>query len=245
MRIRHDSWTGRVVWSLAGWVIRRVISGFGRTWRITVVEGDAHVEALARRGEPVIVVVWHNRIFMSVPFLKNRLHEKGLRIAVLTSASRDGELVARTLRPWGVHAVRGSSTRGGVEAVRGTLSTLADLGASPVVVPDGPQGPPYAYKAGVVHLARLSGAPLVAMGFAADRYWTVGSWDRLMIPRPFARVSVVVGSPRRVPRVLSEDEAEAERVDQESLLNHVNRVAERSVGAPGSLPLPEDGPPAP
>jgi len=112
------------------------------------------------------------------------------------------------------------------------------LKASPIVIPDGPGGPPYEFKEGVIHLARLAEVPIVAMGFAADRYWTVGSWDRLMIPRPFARVSIVIRPPEAVPASLSEGQADTVRSKQERALNEATRAAERSAGMEGSIALP-------
>lgn len=238
MRLRPDTRAGRLALGAAGWLLRRAIGVLSRTWRVRIVDGAGHLEAVLAAPEPVILTFWHNRAVMATPFLKARLHDAGRAVAVLASASRDGELAARTLRPWGVHVVRGSATRGGREALWGTYRALRRLGASPVVIPDGPQGPAYVYKAGVLHLARLSRAPILPLAFACDRYWSIGSWDRLMVPRPFARVFVALAPLQDIPRDLDDAELESARVLQETLLNEASRAAERAAGTPASLAPP-------
>ncbi len=238
MRLRHDTRTGRLALGVAGWILRRIIGLLARTWRTSVVHGAEHLEALRARPEPVILTFWHNRAVMAAPFLKSRLHDSGQTVAVLASASRDGELATRTLQGWGVHVVRGSATRGGREALWGTYRAIRKMGASPVVIPDGPRGPAYVYKAGVLHLARLSRASLLPLAFACDRFWTVGSWDRLMVPHPFARVFVGIAPPQPVPRELDDADLEAARLLQERLLVDLSRAVELAAATPGSLPLP-------
>lgn len=239
MALRHDTPVGRLVLSAAGWLLRAAFATLGRTWRVEFVEGAAHLPSLHGDG-PVILTFWHNRIVLAVRPLLGRLHRRGMPVTVLASGSREGELVARTVGGWGVPAVRGSATRGGRQALWGTYRALKRSRSSPVVVPDGPTGPAYRYKAGVLHLARLSGAPILPLGLAASAYWTVGSWDRLMIPRPFARIAVAVGEPRGVPRSLEDAALEAERRRREDELNRLTAAAERAAGTPGppDRPLP-------
>jgi lysophospholipid acyltransferase (LPLAT)-like uncharacterized protein len=239
MKVRPDTPVGRLALGIAGWALRVLLTVLSWTWRIRIVEGARHLDAVVARSEPVILSFWHNRSVMAVPFLKDRLHRAGRPVSLLASASRDGELVTRAVAPWGLHVVRGSATRGGREALWGVYRALRRLGASPVVIPDGPHGPPYVYKVGVLHLARLSAAPILPMAFASDRYWTIRSWDRLMVPRPFARISVGLAAPQRIPRDLDDVEIETERVGQEQLLTGITAEVESAAGEPGSLPLPD------
>jgi len=142
-------------------------------------------------GERVIVAFWHNRM-MAMP-----LAAAGTPVCILVSQHRDGEIATRALRYWGIRAVRGSATRG---AVPGFLR-LVDAyrrGSSLAVVPDGPRGPLYVAKPGVVHLAKATGATIYPISYAASRCWRLRSWDRLIIPKPFAALTIGVGAPLRV-----------------------------------------------
>lgn len=238
MKVRPDTGVGRLVMGFAGWALRLILAVLSSTWRIRIVEGAHHLDAVVAGSEAVILSFWHNRAVMAMPVLKDRLHRAGRPVSLLASASRDGELVSRAVAPWGVHVVRGSATRRGREALWGVYRALKRLGASPVVIPDGPHGPPYVYKVGLLHVARLSGAPILPLAFACDRYWTVRSWDRLMVPRPFARISVGLAALQRIPEKLDDAELEAERIRQEALLTAITAHVEAEAGAPGSLPLP-------
>jgi len=160
---------------------------------------------------PVIYAVWHGR-FLLLPYLYG---DRGCH--VLASRSHDGELVARWIRRFGLDPVRGSSTRGGGEALRRLAGALR-RGREVVVVPDGPTGPREVLKEGVIALARLSGAPIVPVAVGASRQWRLGSWDEFRIPRPFARCVVRFGEPIRVPAALDRAGREAARKEVEAAL---------------------------
>lgn len=190
------------------------------TLRIRREEGA--VDALWRAGTPAIYAVWHGRILL-LPYLYGRRHAR-----VLASRSRDGEMIARFVACFGLQAVRGSSSRGGAEALR-LLARALEQGRDAVVVPDGPRGPRETVKAGVVVLARLSGAPIVPVAVGASAEWRLHSWDEFRIPKPFARCVLRFGDPIRVPgdaRRAAEEDARKEveaalralswRVDEEA-----------------------------
>jgi lysophospholipid acyltransferase (LPLAT)-like uncharacterized protein len=145
------------------------------------------------RGEPVIFVLWHGRL---LPL--GYLH-RGQGIYGLASLSADGEYIARILQHWGMPMVRGSSSRGGDTAFR-EMVRVVRAGHSMSITPDGPRGPREVLKPGVVQLAQLTGAPLIPLGAAADRGWWFTSWDRFLVPKPFARVAATYGDPITVPR---------------------------------------------
>ncbi len=246
MRPGDDTTGGRVLLALASGLIRAYVDTVGRTWRTEVVEGGEVLRNVLARKEPVIFTVWHNRAVMAVSVLLRSVYRKGHVVSVMASGSRDGEIVSRAIEGWGVEVVRGSATRGGREALWGAYRTIRRSGASPVVVPDGPTGPVYRYKTGVLHLARLSRVPVVPIGLAASRYRTIKSWDRLMIPRAFCRIGVAIGEPRLVPRSLDADAVEDERLRQEAVLNGLTAQAEAAVGShpPPDLPTPSPALPA-
>jgi lysophospholipid acyltransferase (LPLAT)-like uncharacterized protein len=178
---------------------------------LRVRRDEAAVAPLWAARAPIIYAVWHGRILL-LPYLYG--HRGSL---VLTSRSRDGELVTRWIRRFGLDPVRGSSTRGGADAVR-LLTRALRAGREVVVVPDGPRGPREVLKPGVIALARLSGAPIVPMAVAASREWRLHSWDEFRIPRPFARCVVRFGEPIRVSRAADRAGEEAARKEVEAAL---------------------------
>lgn len=227
MSIKVDKKTrsGRFLLSLAAWLGRTLLALLGATWRVEI-QGNEVLARLLADKKPHILSFWHNRTVIAAYFLSRHLLKKGLNITLLASQSRDGELVTRLVAGWGVETVRGSATRGGREALRGIFKAITQKRSSPLVVPDGPQGPLYGFKAGAAVLAQMSGAPILPMGFAARSSWRLKSWDRLIVPRPFARVVVVVGEPQYLAKDLAGEAFETERLRLEALLAELTRRAE-------------------
>lgn len=216
-----------LVTTLLGWFMRAL----GRTWRIEVAEGREHLDALSAGGPPAILAFWHDRAILGAYYTGMRMGcEKGVDVTALTSRSGDGELVARVMQTWGARIVRGSSSAGGREAMWKLRRAIRRHNSSPILVPDGPRGPARHLKRGALVLARASGVPVLAMGFAANRYWRLNSWDRLIIPGPFARVRICV---RRF-EIDDERGRDVDRLDRarlQSLLNEVTRRAEETVAS--------------
>ncbi len=159
------------------------------TMRVRVV-GAEIPEAFYRRGEGLIHVFWHGRMIIS-PFA---YHGKGAH--VLISTHGDGDLIARVMQRFGYCVVRGSSTKGGREALHELLH-LANRNQDLVITPDGPRGPAYQVKAGVAQLARRSGMAVLPYAFSASRGKEFRSWDHFLFPYPFSRVVHVCGDPVR------------------------------------------------
>ncbi len=207
-----------------------IVLGIGRTCRFEVVEGGGYVEAARREKRPLILSLWHNRSFLAAYYVHTELSRRGFDVLALTSQSRDGELAARLGRQMGLSVVRGSASRGGLAAMRAIYRAIARQGLSPVLIPDGPRGPLYELKVGVAVLAQMSQVPILPIGLAAQRFFTLGSWDRLIVPWPLSRVAVVIGEPQTVERGLSSDELESRRRGLEALLVDLTRRAEGSLG---------------
>ena len=203
------------------------VRALGATLRLTE-EGVAAVAPRWAAGQPLIYAVWHGRILM-IPWLTARMRRtRGARaVQVLASRSRDGEMVARWVSHFGLSAVRGSSSRGGAEALR-ALAASVRAGEDVAVVPDGPRGPSECLQAGLVVLAAGTGAPIVPLGFAARPARRLGSWDRFLVPLPFARAAVVFGP---VATVARGGDREIARATVERALREVTAVADRLVGA--------------
>ena len=155
--------------------------------------GLEQLRSIWARGERAIIVFWHDQLLLMV------FGYPGQGAKLLISSSKDGELLTRTMRFFGHGTVRGSSSRGGASALRELLA-LAKEPVDLVLTPDGPKGPRHEIKEGVLHLARLSGRPVVPMAFACSRGHRFSSWDRILLPYPLARGVFSFGSPQYFER---------------------------------------------
>lgn len=145
-------------------------------------------------------------------------------IHVLVSQHADGELITQVICRLGFSVVRGSSTHGGVQALRQCLRVAR--GAHLAVTPDGPRGPRRRAQDGIIYLASRTGLQIVPMGMGYCRPWRARSWDRLVIPRPGSQARCVLGHPIAVPREIDRGQIEARRQDVENALNHVSELAQ-------------------
>ena len=184
-----------------------VLRALWSTLRIRMAKEDQKRLDLA--PQPAIFAFWHDQVFVSSAFLIRYLVRRGRRVALMISPSFDGELVTRTMRPFGLSIVRGSASRKGARALRGLYRSLNKDGASPVLLPDGPKGPQFRSKPGTVVLAQTTEAPIVPLAFRSRSPLRLGSWDRMQVPLPFSRVDVMVGELMTVPRELSDDARDA------------------------------------
>jgi lysophospholipid acyltransferase (LPLAT)-like uncharacterized protein len=172
------------------------------TWRVDSRGIEAYDQTL-RDGARCVFAFWHSRM---IPLVWTH---RGRGAMVLVSQHRDGELVARVAQWMGFTTARGSSTRGGDEGARQLLRAAAD-GTLIAITPDGPRGPAEQVKPGLLHIASRAGLPVVPVASASSASWVIRSWDRLHVPKPFARVVVAYGDPIPVPGDL--DDAGAERL---------------------------------
>ena len=142
-----------------------------------------------------VATVWHNRLFF-LPFaFPAHLRQ---RTRAVISPSRDGQYLADFISFLGVKSLRGSSSKKGAAALLGGVKVIESDG-NVAITPDGPRGPKYQMKTGPVQLASLTGAKIVPVGINYSRYWELKSWDGFQIPKPFARVTVTLGTPITVP----------------------------------------------
>jgi lysophospholipid acyltransferase (LPLAT)-like uncharacterized protein len=162
------------------WVLRL-------TMRVTYI-GENIMPSFAARGEGFIGVFWHARMLM-LPLIY-----PGKKIHILISSHRDGEIIANVMRRFGFDLVRGSSTKGGMAALK-EMITLLKQGSDLGITPDGPKGPAEVVKGGVAQVARLSGKAVIPISFAASKRIRFTSWDRFYFPLPFSRLVFVVGEP--------------------------------------------------
>lgn len=167
----------------------------------------------------VIVCFWHNRI-LGITFAFNRIYpKKRAGVTVLTSPSKDGEILARLVGAFGMEAVRGSSSRRGSRALL-ELVRIVRQGRDIAITPDGPRGPRYSLGPGVILLAQSTGARIVPAHASFSRCFRMKTWDGFIIPLPFSKVSVTIGEALKVPGELTEGEFEEKRKNLEDLLKN-------------------------
>lgn len=200
-----------------------VIGALGATWHVQI-EGEEHLAAARRASGPVIFAVWHGRM---LPFA---FTHRARRIHVLASEHHDGELLGRTIRYLGFGRVRGSSTRGGTKALM-ALTEANRAGHDVGLTVDGPRGPRFEVKPGVVEVAKLTGAPIVPIAAGSRRHRTFASWDGFELPLPFTRVVVSYGAPVVVPGDADRDTLEAKRREVEVTLHRLTAACDRSSAA--------------
>ncbi|HUS09860.1 MAG TPA: lysophospholipid acyltransferase family protein [Pyrinomonadaceae bacterium] len=194
-----------------------LIKVIGRTIRWQV-EGWENWEAATRDDHLPIYTCWHNRIFLSTYFWRNR------RIVVMTSQSFDGEYIARFIQRFGYGAARGSSTRGAVGAIV-EMARLIRIGSPAGFTIDGPKGPRYVAKVGAVLLAKKTGQPILPFTITMQRFWQAKrSWDGFQVPFPFSHARVDIAPPIYVPADAGDDALEAKRDELQASLDRVNRV---------------------
>lgn len=207
---------------MTDWLLRVLVSLLGRTlrWR---VEDPARILSHPLH-RPVIFAFWHNRILL-MPHLFKRHWNKRQRdkVAVLVSASKDGEKLARVLEKFDLICVRGSSSRRGSGAMR-ELAQLMEEGYDVGITPDGPRGPRFQVAPGVVRLSQLAGAPIVPVSYNLGWKITLKSWDAFMIPLPFARATLRVARPLAVPAGADDRLREDKRLELENVLKSLSAV---------------------
>lgn len=198
--------------------IRLLRASMRLEWR-----GRERLDALRQDGGRFILAFWHSRLVM-MPYVY-----PGGKITVLSSRHRDSEMLARVLIRLGLDLSKGSSTSGGAAGLRDILRKTR-AGYDVAFTPDGPKGPPRVVKAGVIAAARFSGLPILPVAFSASPAWRLRSWDRTLLPRPFARGLYLYGEPLLVPRGAEGPEQDALALTLARTLDALTDAADRETG---------------
>jgi lysophospholipid acyltransferase (LPLAT)-like uncharacterized protein len=199
----------------------RFVAALGATlrWRS---EGVEHLEEVAGRGRRPVLAFWHGRILPATYYFRRR------GIVVITSENFDGEWIAGIIERFGYGTARGSTSRGARKAL---LQLTRDMraGHAAAFTLDGPRGPARVAQPGAVWLAKITGNPILPFHFEADRHWTLNSWDRTQIPKPFATVAMAMGEPLDVSADADNRSLEATRCLLEARLQQLEDQASRMV----------------
>jgi lysophospholipid acyltransferase (LPLAT)-like uncharacterized protein len=225
----YTRWQRVQIWVIAfvGTVAIRLI---GMTLRFSVFIEDGGPPTF--NTHPLILCFWHRAIFISTYAFRNQ------GIGVITSESFDGEYIARVISNFGYEPVRGSSSRGGLKALL-SCRRLLEQQRTVAATTDGPRGPVFVAKPGPVLLAKQTGISLVAFHIALEDPWTLSTWDRFMIPKPFTRALLCVGKQIPVPPDIDSAEADKFHAELQAAQERVRDFAEanvRHVGGP-AFPL--------
>jgi lysophospholipid acyltransferase (LPLAT)-like uncharacterized protein len=201
----------------------RAVAALGATlsWR---TEGLEHLDQVKARGRQPIMAFWHGRILPATYYFRRR------GIVVITSENFDGEWIAGIIERFGYGTARGSTSRGGLKALL-QLTREMEAGKAAGFTVDGPRGPARTAQPGAVWLAKATGNPVVPFHLEANRHWTLRSWDRTQIPKPFATVGLSMGEPFHVAGDADESGLEGARSLLEQRLYALEESARRLVGA--------------
>jgi lysophospholipid acyltransferase (LPLAT)-like uncharacterized protein len=194
-----------------------LIAALGHTlrWR---VEGLEHLDAIVASGRQPVMAFWHGRILAAAFYFRRR------GIVVITSDNFDGEWIARIIERFGYGTARGSSTRGGVKALL-RLARIMEQGRPAGFTLDGPRGPARVAQPGAVWLSQRTGNPILPFHLESSSAWTMRSWDRTQIPKPFSTVALAVGEPMTVG-----EDLEASRLELEARLSALEQRALMMLG---------------
>jgi lysophospholipid acyltransferase (LPLAT)-like uncharacterized protein len=203
----------RIVWVLL-WLV-------SRTWRFEeiAVEGVTPDLYGAKAG-PEIYCFWHQCA------LPCTIYFRRTRATILISRSFDGELITRILTMFGFNAVRGSSSRGAREGLLGLMQVI-ESGKPAIFTADGPRGPIYRTKMGPIKLAQITGAPIGVFHLEPEHAWTLRSWDRFLVPKPFTRIVVSWGPWTRVSADLPTEQFEPKREELNAAIERARIEAQK------------------
>jgi lysophospholipid acyltransferase (LPLAT)-like uncharacterized protein len=194
-----------------------LINALGHTlrWR---VEGLQHYNAIVASGRQPVMAFWHGRILPAAFYFRGR------GIVVITSENFDGEWIARIIERFGYGTARGSTTRGGRRAML-QLRRDMEAGKPAGFTVDGPRGPARVAQPGAIWLAKTTGNPVLPFHLEAAGHWSLRSWDRTQIPKPFTTVALVVGEPMPVRTDASDGQLEVARAELDACLHQLESRA--------------------
>jgi lysophospholipid acyltransferase (LPLAT)-like uncharacterized protein len=215
--------------TVISWAVYVAVRLIAPTLRYSVSCEENSPTSLQER--PFVYSFWHQCIFPAVYLWRN------LEIRVMSSTSFDGEFTARMIRRFGFVPVRGSSSRGAVRGLLGLRREIAQ-GYTAAFTIDGPRGPRFVTKPGPVLLARSSRTPMAVFHIALENPWILRTWDALLIPKPFSKALMRVGTLIPVPEDMPAEELENYHQRLQSSLDRVKAWAEANVHRVGAdLPI--------
>jgi lysophospholipid acyltransferase (LPLAT)-like uncharacterized protein len=221
-REKYD-WKFRLLLAVVPWLFCFLTYPIFWTYRVTVF-GKEHDDRFRSKGESILFVTWHQGFFY---FIYHFRHRDGV---AMVSRSKDGELGTRVINKFGFRAARGSSSRGGKQALQVMAEDIINNKSSAGIVPDGPRGPACKAKIGSIKLAKETGAPIIPVMWWAKSKILLKSWDRTILPRPFTRIALFYDPPMFVAPDATNEQMEEARVELERRLNRMQATAREHFG---------------
>jgi lysophospholipid acyltransferase (LPLAT)-like uncharacterized protein len=219
---------GRIfMYRLAVWITAAFLELVWRTARIRVVNESRLVDILREYGA-VVPVFWHQHLLLCARYLVDR-SVPGLKPGFMISPSVDGEAPTMLAKLYGAHVVRGSGSYTGVRAVRGVHHAIAKELISPAITPDGPRGPRFKMKPGAIFAAQIARKPVIPIAYAARPARLLKTWDRFVVPFPFAKVRIAIGEPYFPERKLDDSQMQDAQRELEQRLLATFKDAERDL----------------
>lgn len=209
----------RVLRFLGNYFLHGAVNVLCKTLKIDV-QNSKGIDGLLSAGKNIVFAFWHGTMFVPWHIQRNN------NFAALVSQSKDGDILANILTKWKYDVARGSSHKGGKEALN-LLLDKANSNFSVSITPDGPTGPPCVMKAGAVVVAQRSSIPLVLCGVGSKRKYIFKSWDKFEIPKLFSRVNVVYSDPIFVTMDLEREEVSKIIDECGVILNRLQLKAEK------------------
>lgn len=212
-------WKTRALFSAASFLFYIMAHMIYRTCRVTVI-GKEYEDQYLRENQPTLFVSWHQGLLYYIYHFRNR---NGL---IMVSQSKDGDLIDRTLRWFGFQSVRGSSSRGGREAMYQMIEQINQTRCSGGLVADAPRGPFGVAKTGIIKIAQKTGLPLIPVMCWANRKKLFNSWDKTLLPLPFSHIVFFYAPPIFIPPDADDQKIEKMRQDLTDQLNQMHREAQ-------------------
>jgi lysophospholipid acyltransferase (LPLAT)-like uncharacterized protein len=213
------------VYRLAALLTYAILEILWRTSRLRITGLD-RLATLVREQQAVVPVFWHQHLLMCARFVVDR--RSGLKPGFMISPSVDGQAPTMLAALYDAHVVRGSGSYTGVRAVRGVYQAIVKDGISPGITPDGPRGPRFQFKPGAIFTAQISRKAVVPIAYAAKPAWILRTWDKFVIPCPFAKVSIAIGEPYFPAKKMDDEQMAAA---QRELERRMHETYERAAAA--------------
>jgi hypothetical protein len=219
----------RFAWRIVASVGVFLIKMFWRTCRVVRVVGDENTAQALSQSPSLIPVYWHQHQLFCAKYLLEQ-KTRGLKLGFLISPSVDGDIGVMMVSRFGGHSIRGSASHTGARALRDYYDALVKQGVSPSITPDGPKGPRFVFKPGAILLSQMSQRPMLPIAYAASRAWLI-AWDKFVVPWPFSKIVIAVGTPRQVPRTMQPAALEAMQKEMTAELKRLFGVARDALPA--------------
>jgi lysophospholipid acyltransferase (LPLAT)-like uncharacterized protein len=207
---------GALILEVLWWTSRKKFIGLDR------------LEALLKEEGAVVPVFWHQHLLMCARFMCSS-KIKGMKSGFMISPSVDGQAPTMLAQLYGAHVVRGSGSYTGVRAVRGVYQAIVKDLISPTITPDGPRGPRFVAKPGAIFTAQISGKAVVPIAYAARPAKLLRTWDKFVIPSPFAKINFAIGEPFYPKKKMTDEEMQLAQRELERRMHEAFKIAQREL----------------